>query len=462
MREILSCILLIILFFFEKGYGQNTTYPLRILSANVGNATPFASWENKLELAGDVIDARNYIQYWQPDIILFSEIYDASQMKTTNHNGPVLPANYDFSCGKNVMRDISGQTSWFPPANWSHEHECVAWKSSVFELVPNSAISVYGRDDAWGKNNCNYDFTAHRVQLKHKRYKTIFTAVAIHPNSTKSGCRTYEISNYWSQLVGNNSNAIIAGDWNTDNDAELQKPANFQTIFSKGNYWDLANFPNDYSATYIIGDKHLDHAFSNFGTPCTNCGSYYNNINLQYGVALGGYQGHPRMDNGHGFDHRQILVDINVPYTLFPLGSLGLQVKDLVRISNLTEIVSNKFLTIDENGYIGYFEYPNSNNTTNTPTMGAEITDETQLLNVPLIDSNKLLTIDNYGNIGFQMKSISNNTYEIQISGTKGLDLQFPLQLKKMTIKPEKASSFYILVINNEGIIGKRPITDIL
>ena len=168
------------------------------------------------------------------------------------------------------------------------------------------------------------------------------------------------------------------------------------------------------------------------------------------------------MDNGHGFDHRQILVDINVPYTLFPLGSLGLQVKDLVRISNLTEIVSNKFLTIDENGYVGYFEYPNSNNTTNTPTMGAEITDETQLLNVPLIDSNKLLTIDNYGNIGFQMKSISNNTYEIQISGTKGLDLQFPLQLKKMTVKPEKASSLYILVINNEGIIGKRPITDIL
>jgi hypothetical protein len=288
---------------------DSTTYPLRFLSANLGNVG-FQCWESKLCDSSVVARFRDYIQTWSPDIILLSEVYKRTQLDSTDEGGPILPSGYSYDCGKSLTRSDSLPALW-NDANSSHEHECIAWKTSLFTMVPNSSKSVYGRNDAYGAQNCNYDFTAHSVKLIYNNMDTI-TPVALHPNSMVSQCRVYEINKYWTELIGNNTKAIIAGDWNTDVQADLQVPSQFNTIFSMGNYWNLFYSSTDYSETVFLSNKHLDHAFSNFGQPCTNCGSVYGTVDLPYGAALGGYNGHPRADGGSGMDHRQILIDMNV------------------------------------------------------------------------------------------------------------------------------------------------------
>lgn len=285
--------------------------PLRYLAINAGNASPqFGCWEYKLCRQQDVENLRNYIATWQPDIIMISEVYMSGQLKDNMFFGPILPPGYDGVCGKSICRHTGDTVAW-DASDASHEHECVAWKTSRIELISGSEKSVYGRNDAYGQsNNCNYDFTAFRVNLLLEG-QDIITAIAVHPNSTNVQCRMYEISNYWDQLAEGDK-VIIGGDFNTDDDSELQVPSDYKINFSKGHYWDLTYFSNHYSAVYILYSKHLDHAFSNSGKPCTDCGNYYGTSDLQYGAALGGYNNHPRADAGSGMDHRQILVDMKI------------------------------------------------------------------------------------------------------------------------------------------------------
>jgi hypothetical protein len=305
-------IVLILLVSVYTAKSQDSSYyPLRCLGINVGNVS-FNCWESKLCEQAVVNNIRNYIQTWSPDIIMISEVYRRAQMDSTAFFGPILPAGYSCDCGKSINRYDSLPAAW-DTADASHEHECVAWKTALFTLVPNSSRSVYGRNDTFGLSNCNYDFTAHRVRLVYKGFDTI-TPVALHPNSMYAQCRTYEIDKYWTELC-TNSKTIIAGDWNTDVTSELQVQSTFQTIFSKGHYWNLFYSSGDYSQTTFLSSRHLDHAFSNFGEPCTTCGSAYGTGSLQYGAALGGYN-HPRADGGSGMDHRQILMDMNVKCAL--------------------------------------------------------------------------------------------------------------------------------------------------
>ncbi|HXF51173.1 MAG TPA: hypothetical protein VNM43_05790 [Dehalococcoidia bacterium] len=171
--------------------------------------------------------------------------------------------------------------------------------------MAGSAASAYGRNDAYGQSNCNYDFTGFRVRLTLDGQYTI-TAVTVHPDSGNTSCRTEEIARYWSTLA-DGAYTIIGGDWNTESDAEIQRPATFAINYKGGQHWNLAYHSNEYSAVYAWGlvKYKYDHAFSNFGTPFT--------ANLTYGSVLGGYDGHPRADGGEGMDHRQILVDMALP-----------------------------------------------------------------------------------------------------------------------------------------------------
>lgn len=88
--------------------------------------------------------------------------------------------------------------------------------------------------------------------------------------------------------------------------------------------YNTSNNLNEYSAEYIIAPQNsqklnqFDHAFSNFGQPCTTCGEFYTTPNLRFGSAIastdsGEPDRHPRADGGSGMDHRQILVDLLIP-----------------------------------------------------------------------------------------------------------------------------------------------------
>lgn len=298
---------------------------LRYLAINVGNASPqFGCWEYKLCRQQDVENLRKYITQWQPDIIMLSEVYQAEQLTGTAVNGPILPPGYTGICGESRDRYTGELVAWNAP-NASHEHECIAWKTSRLSLVPNSAKSAYGRNDSYSIGSatqsprhgniaakCSYDFTGFRAKLLLNNRVDI-TAVAVHPNSTNSNCRTEEISRYWSTLA-EGERVIIGGDWNTSADAELQTPSAFKVNYSRGKHWHFVTHSGEYSAQYLWGfiGQQFDHTFSNFGIPCTNCGYFYNTTDLPFGSALGGYDGHPRADGGSGMDHRQILVDLIV------------------------------------------------------------------------------------------------------------------------------------------------------
>jgi hypothetical protein len=288
--------------------------PLRYLAINVGNASPqYGCWEYKLCRLQDVQNLRNYIATWKPDIIMLSEVQSAAQLTGTAHNGPILPAGYTGRCGESRDR-YSGALVAYNAPNASHQHECVAWKTSRVSYVSGSARSVYGRNDSYGQTNntCEYDFTGFRARLLVDGQYQV-TAVAVHPNSSNANCRTEEIGRYWTQLA-DTSYTIIGGDWNTDSNTELQRPSTFRINYLRGQHWSIATH-DEYSAVYSLGlvRRRLDHAFSNFGTACTTCGPSYGTAHLAYGSALGSYDGHPRADNGEGFDHRQLLIDVVLP-----------------------------------------------------------------------------------------------------------------------------------------------------
>jgi len=291
--------------------GEPAGIPLRYLAMNVGNGSPlYGCWKFKLCREEDVRHVREYIDAWQPDVILLSEVYRAAQLTGTEVFGPILPAGYDGICGQSRDRFTGKLASWYAD-NASQEHECVAWKTSRLSYVEGSALSAYARNDDYGKRYCRYDVTGFRVRLLLEGTTTI-TAVAVHPNSTSAACRTDEIGRYWRDLAGNDPAVIIGGDLNTNRDEELQVAERFQVNYSRGLHWGVAAHAGEYTSIYLGGliKRQIDHAYSSFGQPCTSCGAIYGTEDLSYGSVLGGYDGHPRADAGAGLDHRQILVDM--------------------------------------------------------------------------------------------------------------------------------------------------------
>jgi len=313
---------------------------LRYLAINAGNVS-LTCYESKLCDSTVVTSIRQYIDTWQPDIIMLSEALRSAQFTGPFPGGSVLPGGYAGLCDTSVNRYSGRRVAW-NASNASHEHECIGWKTSRLGLMPGSALSAFGRNDAFGKRRCNYDFTGFRVQLLLKR-KYVITAVAVHPNSgvdaTSTACRVEEIGRYWRTLATGNR-TIIGGDWNTEYLSELQVPRTFKVNYSFGRHWRLAIHPDEYSADYMLTNQNdlfprwvflpgkfkFDHTFSNFGPPCTNCGWFYKTVatrdqdlDLPFGSALGGADDgagdnkeHPRADGGDGCDHRQVLVDMLV------------------------------------------------------------------------------------------------------------------------------------------------------
>lgn len=284
--------------------------PLRYLAINVGNASwQYGCWEYKLCRSVDVANLRAYIAAWKPDVIVLSEVYRAAQLTGTAMYGPILPAGYTGRCGQSRDR-YSGALVAYNAADASHEHECVAWKTSRVTEVAGSARSAYGRNDTWGKSNCDYDFTGFEVDLVLDGAIAL-TAVAVHPDSRNASCRTEEIARYWSTLA-TGARTLVGGDFNTESVSELQVPASFRVNYSRGNHWDYA-WHSEWTAFYILGIKYMyDHAFTNFGARCSDCGPTYGTGSLTYGSVVGGYEGHPRADGGDGMDHRQLLVDLQL------------------------------------------------------------------------------------------------------------------------------------------------------
>ncbi len=309
--------------------------PLRYLALNAGNFATLCP-ETKLCDEQTVENLRAYIEFWQPDVIMISEVMREAQLTGTENFGPVLPDGYDGKCGESRDRDTGELAAW-DAANASHEHECVAWKTSRLSYVAGSALSAYGRNDTFGKENCGYDKTGFRVRLLLDGVSTV-TAVTVHPDASNADCRTEEIGRYWSDLAGDDTAAIIGGDWNTEVLAELQVPDRFQVNYSFGQHWNLVTHYDEYSVVYGFGlvDRKIDHTFSTFGQPCTSCGATYGTDDLPYGSALGGYDGHPRADGGRGFDHRQILVDMALqPVDLiFVIDTTGSMADDIASVKS--------------------------------------------------------------------------------------------------------------------------------
>lgn len=273
--------------------------PLRVLAINVGNASPqFGCFEYKLCRSQDIDHLKQYLDVWRPDVVLVSEVLRASQL------AELLPPGYDGRCGESRDRHTGEPAAW-DAADASHEHECVAWDTARVALVDGSARSAYGRNDAYGQDKCNYDFTGFAVDLQVDGAYPL-TAVAIHPDSQDSGCRTEEIARYWSELA-TGARTVIGGDWNTDSDDELQRPGDFAVVYLRGQHWDLAFHDGEWSAEYALGleKKRFDHSFVRGpATPRTE--------DLPFGSALGSYDDHPRADGGDGMDHRQVLFDLTL------------------------------------------------------------------------------------------------------------------------------------------------------
>jgi uncharacterized repeat protein (TIGR01451 family) len=375
--------------------------PLRYLAINVGNLRALDEYALKLSEENVVGRIKKYITDWQPDVILLSEIYDSRQLNQdifyTNrvlgfpvkeNIGNLLPAGYTGRCGESRFRN---GTLADPPnqPGASHEHECVAWKTSRLTYVAGSARSERGADSAalgFDPDKCEYDFTGFRVKLKLKGVKEPITAVSMHPKSgmpvsaplydandnAASACRKDTIKRIWQNLVGSNPNVIIGGDWNTDLPAELQvpfrsasNPKGFINNLSFGKYWD-GTFANGrhHTASYVFKPVHYDHAFSNFGRPATKLATdfpqYYpggSDRNLKFGAAVGGYGTgtlglsdiHPRADGGEGCDHRQLLIDMKIPKVdlAFAIDTTGSMGDDLARVkADITEKILPKLAGI--------------------------------------------------------------------------------------------------------------------
>jgi hypothetical protein len=327
----------------ESSLVSSSGYQLRYLAMNVGNvAVGCDAYENKLCTPEAAQQIRAYITTWKPDVLLLSEVLDEPQLTRTlfesdvkqngseSHDlgGPILPnipaLPYAVSCHQSIDRDTGVEDTQLvmDNARASHRHECVVYNTVKFSLV--SAGHVFGSNVTdTDKKNCHYDFTARSADLKFLGGKDkngediVITAIAVHPPSSpfpaQVRCRTDEIKSFWSTLAAGKKRVIIGGDWNTQEDDQLQVPSGFYVNYSKGQHFAFATHADEYSAQYIaLGKWQYDHTFTNFGTGCTDCGKYYRgeSQDLEFGSALGQYDGHPWASQP-GLDHRQVLVDLS-------------------------------------------------------------------------------------------------------------------------------------------------------
>ncbi len=359
-------------------YSPNSEIPLRYVAINVGNLTPLC-WLVKPCNPFMVAAVRHYFEIWQPDIIMLSEVTNSMLLLNTTWvkwlginilAGPLLPEGYDGTCGKSVYPD--GRRANWDADNASHEHECIAWKTSRARLVPRSGRSIYGYMGRTPTNQvCETAFTAFSAQVVLDNQITI-RAIAVHPQSgprtdaQKYDCRLRETTMVWNDLAYNDRNVIVGGDWNDDNPLIDENDPPYGAygfrlnygytsadlgISGIGDHWDMVFHEEEWSTALSIAGNQLDHAFSKFGDavedPCEYCGATYytapsnpyglpNGGNLYYGSAIGG-QGtrgfggiyintltddHPKADTGGnggslfdsvtqgGMDHSQIIVDM--------------------------------------------------------------------------------------------------------------------------------------------------------
>ncbi len=296
---------------------------LRYLAINIGNVSiDCRDYEYKLCAHDTGERIRSYIATWKPDVVMLSEVLDEPQLDRVLHDsdiraggnpqsdlgGPVLPPElgYDHVCHASVSRDDNQAHDIHPfdTPNTSHRHECVAWRRDRLSLVREK--HVFGPV----LSKCNYDFTMQAATLKLGTHEV--TGIAVHPASDSEDviCRTDTIRRMWKELA-NEPNVFVGGDWNTPNEAELQVPSGFVTNYSHGSHFGVQH-ENEYTAWYYLrGGLSLDHVFSNFGKPCTDCGIFYGGSlqNLPFGSALGAFDGHPWASEP-GLDHHQLLVDL--------------------------------------------------------------------------------------------------------------------------------------------------------
>ena len=296
---------------------------LRYLAINVGNvALPCEKYEWKLCTHGASEQVRSYIATWQPDVVLLAEVLDEPQLDRVLHDldlhangnagsdlgGPILPAElgYDHVCHASLGR-LDGQAhDAFPldTPDASHRHECVAWRRSRLSLVDQAHVLP-------PDPSCSQHFTIQAATLRINGTSTEVTGIAVHPDSRNSTCRVDTLARMWKDLA-TRPNTFVAGDWNTAQDAELQVPTGFLTNYSRGLHFGHQH-EGEYTAWYYLrGGLKLDHAFSNFGKPCVDCGQFYGggDQDLSFGSAIGRFDGHPSASQT-GLDHRQVLVDLS-------------------------------------------------------------------------------------------------------------------------------------------------------
>lgn len=307
--------------------------PFRYISANVGGFYN-GCWRHKL-CHPEVVEAiQQFIADWQPDMLLLTEMTRQDQLMGTAVGGPVLPPGYTGVCGKSINR-FTGQVTTYDDDNGSGEHDCVAWKTSRLSLVPGSEHSVPGRNDsAKAVSDCQYFCTSFRVQLVLDGTLPI-TGVIVHPDAFHDWCREYEIKQYWEQQPGPAGTcSFVGGDWNAgkmcaldsshlcfDNassTAVLQVPASFDVEYSNGEHYNYGKVEYDptWTGAFLVDnfyDAFYDHVFATgglCGVPCPHCGALYGTVDIPGGVAVGGYDGMPRMcGSGSGCDHHQVMLD---------------------------------------------------------------------------------------------------------------------------------------------------------
>ena len=157
-------------------------------------------------------------------IIMLTKIFTGTAYRF-RHERAYLPSGYTGMCGESCDRNI-GARGAFIAEDASHEHECIAWKESCLSYVKDSAEFAYVRNDDYGKEHCNSDFTGFRAKLLPdlpEGIREVITAVTVHPDSSKAKCRNEEISHCWS-LLTSKGKTVKGGDWNTEKDEELQRP----------------------------------------------------------------------------------------------------------------------------------------------------------------------------------------------------------------------------------------------
>lgn len=238
--------------------------------------------------------------------------------------GPLLASGYDYVC--RTSRDPSGDPEVWDnePSAGSHEHLCIAWKTSKASQVgqPTDINSFNSRPESMDPSdvadNCYGDYGTFSVDLAIDGLTIRFST--FHSSISNTDCRDAQILD----LVGHVREAeysVWAGDFEGLTDLSDVLPEGHFTVYSNGRHWGSDKHPGEVTSTRGA----FTHAMMNFGEACTDCGDkVYGTNNLEFGSAVGPYHGHRRWDGYNedetdwawrtaGGDHYQILTDVTFP-----------------------------------------------------------------------------------------------------------------------------------------------------